>query len=108
MDDLSEVLVEVHRLQMLAFIGRSARGAPCTTPCDVAEWLRIPLSECSLLVAELTDEGFVDWGSSRSGSFLAPLRLTASGLGVLEWNRRRTARLSELTERTAEPPSAAS
>lgn len=99
MDDRSQILVEVHRLQMLAFIGRAAAGAPCVNPCDVAEWLRIPVTECSLLVEELADEGLVEWGTSRSGAFQAPLRLTPAGLGLLEWNRMRTARLA----RTEEP-----
>jgi DNA-binding IclR family transcriptional regulator len=107
MDVLSEILVEVHRLQMLAFIGRSARGAPVVSPADVAQWLRIPAGECTLLVAELTEEGFVDWGSSLSGAFRAPLRLTPVGLGVLEWNRRRTVRLSRGEEGRPHPPAAA-
>ncbi|HEX6070789.1 MAG TPA: hypothetical protein VFZ18_13225 [Longimicrobiaceae bacterium] len=107
MDVLSEILVEVHRLQMLALIGRSTRGAPPVSPEDVAQWLRIPAGECTLLVAELTEEGLVDWGSSLSGAFRAPLRLTPVGLGVLEWNRRRTARLSRGEEGRPQPPAAA-
>ena len=107
MDDLSDILVEVHRLQMLAFIGRSARGAPFVSPSDVALWLRIPVGECSLLVEELTEEGFVDWGSSRAAPLGAPLRLTSVGMGVLEWNRRRTMRLSRAEEGRAHPPTAA-
>jgi hypothetical protein len=104
MDDRSEVLVEMHRLQMLAFIGRTARRAPSITPFDVAEWLRIPVGECSLLVAELAEEGFVDWGSSLAESFRAPIRLTPLGQGVLEWNRRRMARMAEAEEYPTDPP----
>ena len=106
MDALSEVLIEVHRLQMLAFIGRSARGAPVVSPSDVAQWLGIPLGECSLLVTELTEEGFVDWASSPSGPFRAPLRLTPLGLGVLEWNRRRTVGPPAVAPRPQPPASA--
>lgn len=88
MDSVSEVLVEAQRLQMLGFIGRAKRGKPTSTPGDAARWLRIPVAECSLLVAELTDEGFVGWGRSDSGPLSAPLRLTSLGRGMLEWTRR--------------------
>lgn len=91
MDDFSQILVEVHRLQMLAFIGRPTHAAPFSTPSDLARWLRIPVSESSLLVAELVEEGFVHWGTSVSGPQCAPLALTELGRGVLEWNRRRAA-----------------
>ena len=89
MDDLSEVLVEVHRLQMLAYIGRAPRGGSFATVWDIAQWLRVPVGEAALLIAELEEEGFVERAASRSGEMAAPLRLTTIGTGVLEWNRRR-------------------
>jgi hypothetical protein len=104
MNDLEEVLVEVHRLQMLAFIGRYRRGAPCVSTWDVAQWLRLPMAESSLLVAELTEEGFVAGVDPLAEPFQAPLQLTPLGLGVLEWNRERTVRLATAEEPPPRPP----
>lgn len=86
MDPVNEVLVELHRLQVLAFIQRrGSRLVRLSTTSDLAQWLRIGVHDSLELVEELIDDGLVDplpAGTSRSA---VPLSLSPVGRGYLAW-----------------------
>ena len=86
MDILSDVLVEVHRLQVLSFIQRnSRRPVSLSTSWDLASWLRVDVQECDEVVGELIEEGFVEPLPESSDRRCVPLELTRLGRGFLAW-----------------------
>jgi DNA-binding IclR family transcriptional regulator len=91
MESATEVLVELHRLQVLSFIVQKGPGClPFSTTWDLASRLRTSVDECSALLDELAQEGFVEPlpQTARHG---LPLRLTRLGEGYIEWVRTRDA-----------------
>ena len=91
MDLVTEMLVEVHRIQVLSMIRRNAyfmvNPSALTT---LSGSLRIPIEECWPLIEELIDEGFFAPLPGGLKRYWTPLRLTPIGDGVLEWMRRLT------------------
>lgn len=86
MDPLSDVLVEVHRLQVLGFIQRnSRRPVSLSTSWDLASWLRVDVEECDEVVSELIDDGFVEPLPDSADRRCIPLELTRVGRGFLAW-----------------------
>jgi hypothetical protein len=93
MESPTDVLVEVHRVHVLSFIGYKGPGRlPFSTAWDLANRLRVRIEECCLLLEELADEGFVEPLGDTPNRLGAPLRLTKVGEGYLEWLRSRPSR----------------
>ena len=92
MESLTDVLVEVHRLQVLNFIQRNSRRAvSLSTSWDLASWLRVEMEECDEVVCELIDEGFVEPLPDSPMRRCIPLELTRVGRGYLAWVHTRDA-----------------
>ena len=104
MDLVTEMLVEVHRIQVLSMIRRNAyfmvNPSALTT---LSGSLRIPIEECWPLIEELIDEGFVAPLPGGLKRYWTPLRLTPIGDGVLEWMRRRTILPTEREAKLSDP-----
>jgi hypothetical protein len=104
MDLVTEMLVEVHRIQVLSMIRRNAyfmvNPSALTT---LSGCLRIPVEECWPLIEELIDEGFVAPLPTGLKRYWTPLRLTPIGDGVLEWMRRRTILPTEREAKLSDP-----
>ena len=93
MDSPINVLVEVHRLQVLAFIRqRGPNSLPFCTVWDLANRLRIDVEECCLLIEELVEDGLVEPMLASPYRLRSALRLTSIGEGYLAWLRTRSAR----------------
>lgn len=93
MEELTDVLVEVHRLQVLSFIQRnSRRPVSFATSWDLASWLRVEMDECEEVVGELIEEGFVEALPDSPLRRCVPLELTRLGRGYLAWVNTRAAR----------------
>ena len=93
MEPLSDVLVEVHRLQVLTFIQRnSRRPVSFATSWDLASWLRVEMEECDDVIGELIDEGFVEPLPDSPVRRCIPLELTRIGRGYLAWVNTREMR----------------
>lgn len=90
MDLVSEVLVEVHRLQTLMFIQRDLHDSPRTL-AELAEWFQMPLEDCIPLVEELAEEGYIAPIPPDILPAEVPLYSTAVAHGLLEWFRARSA-----------------
>lgn len=104
MDLVTEMLVEVHRIQVLSLIRRNAYFL--MNPSALAALsgsLRIPVDECWPLIEELIEEGFVAPLPAGLRRFWTPLRLTPIGDGVLEWMRRRALLPAEREVRLSDP-----
>jgi hypothetical protein len=89
-DLVTELLVEVHRIQVLSLIRRDAYML--ITPGGLERLgsrLRIETDECWPLLTELIDEGFIAPLPPGLKRYWTPLRLTPLGEGYLEWMRRR-------------------
>ena len=90
MESATDVLVELHRLQVLSFIGQKGPGClPFSTTWDLASRLRTSVAECSGLLEELAQDGFVEPLPESPQRHRSPLRLTQLGEGYIEWVRTR-------------------
>jgi len=90
MESAIDVLVELHRVQVLSFIGQKGPGClPFSTTWDLASRLRTSVNECSALLEELAHEGFVEPLPETPQRHRVPLRLTQLGEGYVEWVRTR-------------------
>jgi DNA-binding MarR family transcriptional regulator len=91
MESTNDVLVELHRLQVLSFIGQKGPGClPFSTAWDLASRLRTDVAECAVLLEELSQEGFVEPLPDSPQRLRVPLRLTQMGEGYVEWVRARS------------------
>jgi hypothetical protein len=104
MDLVTEMLVEVHRIQVLSLIRRNAYLMVNPSALSTLSGsLRIPVEDCWPLIEELIDEGFVAPLPTGLKRYWTPLRLTPIGNGVLEWMRRRTILPTERDARLSDP-----
>ena len=90
MESATDVLVELYRLQVLSFIAQKGPGClPFSTTWDLASRLRTTVTECSILLEELAQDGFVEPLPDTPQRLRVPLRLTQLGEGYIEWVRTR-------------------
>jgi DNA-binding MarR family transcriptional regulator len=90
METATDIVIELHRLQVLSFIAQKGPGClPFSTTWDLASRLRTSVTECSVLLEELAQEGFVEPLPESPQRLRVPLRLTQIGEGYIEWVRTR-------------------
>lgn len=90
MDTLTAVLIETHRLQVLAYIQRRKFvKSHIPTPWNVATWMRIDIRACADLLNDLVADGFVDPPPREKNWLTCPLALSDIGRGYLQWAETR-------------------
>lgn len=96
MDLVTQVIIEVQRVQTLLFIRRHPYllVSPLSLS-ELADRLQISPDDCWALIEELVDEGFVASPPRGLKRYLTPLHLTAIGDGLLDWVRTRSAVLAD-------------
>lgn len=96
MDLYTQIVIEVHRVQTLLFIRKNPHLL--VNPLAVnalAERLHTNAAECWSLIAELIEEGFIAPLPTGMKRYVAPLRLTPVGEGLLDWVRTRSTILAD-------------
>ena len=96
MDLVTQVIIEVQRVQTLLFIRKHPYllVSPLVLG-ELAERLQISPDEAWSLIDELVDEGFVSTPARGLKRYLTPLQLTPVGDGLLDWVRARSAVLAD-------------
>lgn len=104
MDLVTEMLIEVHRIQVLSLIRRNVYFMVNPSALHaLSACLKIPVEDCWPLIEELIEEGFVAPLPDGLKRFWTPLRLTPIGEGVLEWMRRRSAMPADREVKLSDP-----
>lgn len=91
MDLITQVLIEISRVQVLVFV----RQNPflMVTPLavrDLACRLQATPDECWVMIEELIEEGFIEAPRKGVRRYLTAMRLSPLGDGLLQWTDTRT------------------